>query len=361
MNASSILKEFIDVNEIIPSEENEELLLTAYELVNKELIDSNYSIESVRLAHRIFGYLGDKGLIERIEVMRKYLNTDNQKSLKDQFWANWELVDNLALLKKYKQMIEEQRLFLAWAKKNMSSDHWLEVMSDSTQAIGWVHEGKSDEWFEVYYDLINRIEPMESNRHARVIYVETAAGLLIFNLNKYTEALDEIKRYNIFINEDVSWAEHLKFFIRLKSYQLGLSSAQGDWLNYEKTVNEAILEIINNINKHNKKDSVGIDDICDMAHDIGTCLMWEKRYKQAIPLFEYAIQNQGTGITHYFFAICVWSAQRNRSTTLQHLKMAEMKVKGNGGLRSRYKQMFLGQEEFADVWEDDDFLSVFLT
>lgn len=361
MNAASILKEFMDLNEAIPTDENEEILLTAYELIKKELIDSNYSIESVRLADKIFGYLGDKGLNERIEVMKKYLNTDSQKSLEDQFWANWELVDNLALLKKYKQMIEEQKLFLAWAKKHMSSDYWLEVMSDSTQAIGWVHEDQSDEWFEVYYDLINSTEPTESNRHERVLYVETAAGLLIYNLIKYTEALNEIKRYNIFVNEDVSWAEYKKFFIRLKTYQLGLYSAQGDWLNYEKTVNEAIIEIIDNINRHNNNDSVAIDDICDMAHDIGTCLMWEKRYKQAMTLFEYAIQNQGTGITHYFYAICVWATQRNRSTTLEHLKLAEMKVKGNGGLRSRYKQMFLGAEEFDDVWEDDEFLSVFLT
>ncbi|MGG4048711.1 hypothetical protein [Paenibacillus favisporus] len=361
MNASAILNKFICINESSPSLQNEKLIFNAYELIKKELMDTNYSIESVRLAHKIFGYLGDKGLHERIEAMRQYLESNQPKSPEDQFWANWELIDNLALLKKYKTMIEEQKLFLTWAQKNMSLDHLLKVMYDSTQAIGWVEEGRSDEWFEIYHDLINRVKPTESNRYARVLYVETATGLLLFNLNKYPEAIVEIERYKDIIHEDDSWIEHNKFLIRLKSYQLELYSAQGDWLNYEKTVNEAILEIINNINKHNhKNDSVSIADICDMAHEIGTCLMWEKRYEQAMPLFEFAIQNEGTGITHYFYAICVWATQKNRKATIENLKLAEMKVIGNGGLRSRYKQMFLEQKEFADVWEDEEFLSVFL-
>lgn len=361
MSAVAILKKFICINESSPSLKNEKLLLNAYELIKKELMDTNYSIERVRLAHEIFGYLGDKGLHERIEAMKKYLQSNQPKSPEDQFWANWELVDNLALLKKYKMMIEEQRLFLAWAQKNMSLDHLLKVMYDSTQAVGWVEEGRSDEWFEIYYDLINRVKPTESNRNARVLYVETATGLLLYNLNRYPEANVEIKRYSDFIHEDELWIEHIKFLIRLRSLQLELYSAQGDWLNYEKTVNDSILEFINNINRHNyNNDSVSIEDICDMAHEIGTCLMWEKRYKQAMPLFEYAIQNQGTGITHFFYAICVWATQKNRKATLENLKLAEMKVKGNGGLRSRYKKMFLEQKEFSNVWEDDEFLSVFL-
>lgn len=361
MSAADILKDFIALNEEKHSEDNEKILLSAYELIKKELIESNYSINHVRLAHKIYGYLGDKGLSERIEAVRRYLNSDNQKTLEDQHWANWELVDNLALLRQYKQMIEEQKLFLAWTKKNMTSEYLLTVMYDSTQANGWIHEGQSEEWFKIYYELINCIEPTETNRHDRVIYVETAAGLLIYHLNKYTEAVDELQRYSNFINEDVSWSEHISFFIRLKSYYLGLYSAQCDLLNYEKTLNETILEMINNINKHNSNESVAMDDICDMAHEIGTCLMWEKRYKQAMPLFEYALQNQGTGITHFFYAICNWASSRSKSTALEHLRLAEVKVKGNGGLRSRYKQMFLEQEEFADVWEDEEFLSVFVT
>ncbi|WNQ13374.1 hypothetical protein MJA45_10230 [Paenibacillus aurantius] len=361
MEAAVFLKEFISQNESCPSGQDEALLVDAYELVKKELLETSYSIESVRLAHKIFGYLGDKGLNERIETMRKYLKSEQLKTLEDQFWAQWELVDNLALLKKYKVMIEEQKLFLAWAREKTSADHLLKVMFDSTQALGWVEEGQSEEWFDIYHDIIKRTKPTPSNRHARVLYVETAAGVLIYHLKNYAEAVDEIERYHNIIYEDVSWDEHIKFSIRLKSYQLGLYSAEVDWLNYEKTVNESILEIINSINKHNNDGSVSLDDICDMAHEIGTCLMWERRYNQAMPLFEYSIQHQGAGITHYFYAICVWAAQKDRPTTLKHLTLAELKVKGNGGLRSRYKQMFSEQTEFADVWQDEEFLSVFLS
>lgn len=360
MNADAMLKEFIRLNKVNPSSENETLLLNAYDLVKQELNDTNYSIGTVRLAHKIFGYLGDKGLQDRVEIMRRYLESDQPKSLEDRFWAKWELVDNLALLKQYKSMIEEQKSFFAWVQQHMSPDHLLRVMYDSTQAIGWVEEGKADEWFDIYYDLIERIPPTESNRSARLVLVETAAGLLIFHLKQYAKVIPELERYKKIVYEDESWAEHINFLIRLKSYQLSVYSAQGDWLNYEKTVNEGLLEFINGINKHHSNGSVSMNDLCNMAHEIGTCLMWEKRYKQALPLFEYAIQNQGSGISHFFYAVCVWASQKNRQLTLQHLKLAEMKVTGNGGLRSRYKQMFLDQAEFADVWEDDEFLSVFL-
>ncbi|MBU5354692.1 hypothetical protein ACN9MH_04135 [Paenibacillus silvae] len=87
MNADVMLKEFIRRNEAGPSIEQELLLSKAYELIKKELIRSAYSIETVRLAHTIFGYLGDKGLHERIDTMRKYLDSDRVKLREDQFWA----------------------------------------------------------------------------------------------------------------------------------------------------------------------------------------------------------------------------------------------------------------------------------
>ncbi|TYP76834.1 hypothetical protein BCM02_103498 [Paenibacillus methanolicus] len=52
--------------------------------------------------------------------------------------------------------------------------------------------------------------------------------------------------------------------------------------------------------------------------------------------------------------------QRDRIAALHHLRLAETKVKGNGGLRLRYKHMFLEQEEFSELWEDYEFLSAFL-
>src|SRR5690625_5154948 len=97
-----------------------------------------------------------------------------------------------------------------------------------------------------------------------------------------------------------------------------------------------------------------------MAHEIGTCLTWEKRYENAMALFEYAIEYQGVGVTHFLYAICIWASQKNRKKTIHHLQMAELKIKGNDGLRARYIHMFLEQPEFEDIREDSEFLSIFL-
>jgi tetratricopeptide (TPR) repeat protein len=359
MSASLALDEYISKAETNPAKENEKLLATAYELAKQEVLNSNYSIDSVRLAHKVFGYLGDSGLIERIKLMKKYLQHGNINTIKDKFWANWELVDNLALLKRYKEMIEEQRLFLVWAKACMEQEYWMKVMYDSTQAVGWIFENKAEEWFEIYYGLINSLEPSNLNRESRILYVETAAGLLAFNLQEYDSALIEIDRYQNILYEDKTWSQLRKFSIRRFSYLLEVYRGKKEIVKYDKVINESISEIEFSIKQYNQGLSINIDEICDMAHEIGTCLMWEKRYQQAIPLFEYAIEKQGNGVTHFFYAICIWATQKNRTKTLYHLKMAELTTTGNGGLRARYIHMFLDQNEFSDIRNDEAFLSIF--
>ncbi|GIN72445.1 hypothetical protein J14TS2_29200 [Bacillus sp. J14TS2] len=360
MNANSVFNGFISKTEIDPKKDYEDLLLRAYHLVKEEVVQSNYSINYVRLAHKIFGYLGDDGLNERIELMKKYLqHGGNLNSKEDTFWANWELIDNLALLKRYKEMIREQRRFLDWAKENMKLDNWIKVMYDSTQAVGWVHEEQEDEWFQIYYDLMASVEPTEQNRQNRVLYVETATGLFAFNLKRYDEALKEIKRYKNILSEDTSWTEFRKFSIRRISYLLEVYSGKNQIEKYDETIKEAIAKIELYIKQYDEGLSVDIDEVCDMAHEIGTCLMWEKRYQKAMTLFEYAIEYQGTGITHFFYAICIWATQKNRKETIHHLQLADLKVQGNEGLRSRYIHMFLEPPEFADIREDNEFLLVF--
>src|SRR5690625_4962637 len=109
MKAIIVFAEFKSKTEDNPIKDNDKLLFTAYRLIKQEIIKSNHSIKKVRLAHEIFGYLGDKGLNDRVELMKNYLQHGVDSNAEDKFWANWELIDNLALLKRYKEMLKEQR------------------------------------------------------------------------------------------------------------------------------------------------------------------------------------------------------------------------------------------------------------
>lgn len=46
MNAALKLNEFLEANNTAPSVDNEELLISAYQLIKMELIESNFSIET---------------------------------------------------------------------------------------------------------------------------------------------------------------------------------------------------------------------------------------------------------------------------------------------------------------------------
>ncbi|GMA62046.1 hypothetical protein NZD89_20145 [Alicyclobacillus fastidiosus] len=358
MNASSVLDEFIQKTEAHPLENHNDLLFHARDLLEAELIVGNYPIKTVRLAYKLYGYLGDNGLAERINVMSKFLRSGHG-SLDDQFWAKWVIVDNLALLKRYTEMVKEHQEFLIWAKSHMEPVYWIKVMSDSTQAEGWFELGMTEMWFEIYHDSMSKVVPEVANRCDRIYYMETAIGLLVEYLHKYEPAIPEIERYRGIINEDPLWTEYDRFSIRLKSYELGLYSKLNQWDKYDEIIAEATAMIQDRAQRYERGEFANIDEICDMAHEVGCCLMWEKRYDQALPLFEYAIANQGVGVTHYFYAMCVWATEKNRSKTMHHLHMAQKTTKGNQGLRSRYKHMFLDTPEFADVHDDVEFLLVF--
>ncbi|WP_417900200.1 hypothetical protein ABN702_08120 [Bacillus haimaensis] len=359
MKAFEVFEEYKKYNLEDPTKDNDQLLLESFDLVQQEVVQSNYSIESVRLAHKIYGYLGDRGLQLRVDMMRNFLEKSDTESLTDRFWANWEMVDNLALLKKYKEMIDEQRAFLEWSRENIGPKYWIKVMYDSTQAVGWFQEGKTEEWFDIYQELLTKISPSETNRHSRILFVETASGLCAYERKDYEQAFKEIQKYHDILHEDEMWSDYDKFYIRYVTYMLETYVGKKEMDKYDELVNEVVLKIEIKFDQNEKGLSDNIDEVCDMAHDIATCLMWEKRYEQAKKLFEKAIEYQGTGVTHFFYAICIWAKHKDRDETLHHLRMAENKITGNGGLRSRYIHMFLEQPEFNDVREDVEFLSVF--
>ena len=125
----------------------------------------------------------------------------------------------------------------------MSIEWCIKVMFDSTQAIGWFSEGVTEEWFDIYFELINKIQPTNQNRHNRVLYVETATGLLVYQLKEYDSALKEIERYKQILNEDQTWVEFNEFFIRRIPYLLEVYSGTSNEEKYDQVASEAIAKI----------------------------------------------------------------------------------------------------------------------
>ncbi|WP_062104369.1 hypothetical protein [Bacillus niameyensis] len=358
--ALELLENFLQKHQEDPTSNDNVMLEQAAEHVDIEMRESSFSIESVRMAHKIYGLLGDQGLNRIVEVMKCYLVSRKDDPLENQFWARWELVDNLALLKRYKEMIKEQRSFLDWTMENMSHDYWLKVIYDSTQGVGWVEEGLQDEWFSMYEEVMNKVKRTEENRLERILLVETAAGLYIFNLLEAENALKEIARYDEILQEDPSWSRYNEFSTRIRSYQLEVYRVLKDWEKYDAIALKSLAELEQQIKLYQTADKEGnVLELSSKAHELGTCFMWANRYQDALKLYRFAVENTGSGVNHFFYAVCLWAQEKDKEKTLHHLRMAEHDVTWNGGLRGRYKQMFLNQPEFADVYDDQEFLTVF--
>ena len=84
----------------------------------ENILEKEIASEQVHLADRIYRYMGDSGLEKRISLLRRYKAI--APVLDEQFWAYWNLVDSLALLRRNREAIEEQSNLYDWAWKTLS-------------------------------------------------------------------------------------------------------------------------------------------------------------------------------------------------------------------------------------------------
>ncbi|MFF2015073.1 hypothetical protein [Paenibacillus sp. NPDC058177] len=345
--ARSLFDEYCHFKEINPLNTDETLLLTARDQVLTDIALNGYTKEAARLMHRILSFLGDAGLQEREHQLRLYLREPLERD--ERFWAHWELVDTLALLKKCKETVAEQLMFLHWTKANCEPKAWPAVMFDGTQAHCWACVNRMTEWFDLYYNIINSIESTEDSRKNRASYIRTAGEHLVFH-NKMDEAMKESERLMKVVDESAQWPERVIFWLGATTIKLEVFRKKQDWESYDQQV-QSIMALL-------ETDSLDIEKKKFIANDFGACLLWAGRYQQAQLLFESNIKHGSGGITHYFLAICIWSSKKDRTQTLHHLAMAENEVVNNLNMRGRYIEMFKEQPEFSDIWDDQEFLSV---
>ena len=330
----------------------EDILTEAYNEV-EDILKGEITPELVHLADDIYMYMGKLGLEKRISLHRRYLGVapDN----KERFWSHWHLVDSLAILQRNRETVEEQSRLYRWTCEHLSDEYVLEVLYDTTQAACWKEEGHIDEWFQLYNEASERLENPEVSHLKHCLFLQAGAEVSMPN-DRLDEALLGIEKLEC-SNSDPGWEHYFEFWLAVRTNRLLVYSKQEDWERFNQVVTEASTFIEGKVEKQNTGHPVNLGDLTRAAHDIGCCLMWSKKYNEAKRFLQVAIDSGNDAWGHFYLAVSIWASEKNRETTLHHLKVAQDIVL-NSLNRDMYHQTFLETPEFSDVKDDKEFLKV---
>ena len=330
----------------------EDTLTEAYNEV-EDIIKGEITPELVHLADDIYMYMGKLGLEKRISLHRRYLDVapDN----KERFWSHWHLVDSLAVLQRNRETVEEQSRLYRWTCEHLSDEYVLEALYDTTQATCWKGEGRIDEWFQLYSEASKRLGNPEVSRLKHCLFLQAGAEVSMSN-DRLDEALLGIEKLEC-SNSDPGWDHYFRFWLAVRTNRLLVYSKQEDWDRFNQVVTEASTFIEGEVQKQNTGSPGNLGDLTWAAYDIGYCLIWSKKYNEAKRFLQVAIDSGNEAWSHFYFAVSIWASEKNRETTLHHLKVAQDIVL-NALNRDMYHQTFLETPEFSDVKDDKEFLKV---
>ena len=184
----------------------------------------NYSFEEIRSQVQIYSREGTKEAI--VNLLTDYLKSDLR--VEERVWAWWNLVDNLALLRRCNDAVAQQEYYLKWAiSSQLDSQLILEVMNDGTQALCWLQLNRLDDWINIFERLIDYTKPNQNNRLGRFYYFRTAARIFS-TATRYELAEEAISKLNDLLLEDVNWSQKTWVEIEITAVELNLLEAKGD-------------------------------------------------------------------------------------------------------------------------------------
>ena len=304
----------------------------------------------------MYSRMGSLGMEKRVPLLRKYM--DDAPDDTERFWSHKGLVNSLAHLRRNGEAIEEQTRFYRWACKH-SEMHVLRTIANLSTAGCWKAEGRIDDWIQLYSEASERLENPKVSQYSHCDFLQFGAEILRKN-DRLDAALLEIEKLER-ANGKPGWRTYFRFWLAIRENRLLLYSKQGDWDRFDQVYTETNTFIEGELKKLDAGFPVNTYELIWAAHNVGCCLVWSKKYNEAKPLLQLAIDLENWNEhSHFMLAVSVWASEKDREKTLHHLKVAQDKyvVTSYNYLDSYYPE-FLKTPEFSDVRDDPEFLKVF--
>ncbi|VEP18280.1 hypothetical protein H1P_730021 [Hyella patelloides LEGE 07179] len=275
----------------------------------------NYSFEQIRLQVESHNRQGNKETI--IDLLTTYLKSDLKIS--EKAWCWWNLVDNLALLRRCREAVTQQKAYLDWAiDSHLNSQQILEVMNDGTQALCWLQIDCIDDWINIFNTLINNTKPNLENRLARFYYLRTAARILITTA-KYDLATNLIKQLKKILLEDTNWEHNSWIKLEITAVELNLLEANND-INQALQITTQVKEQIETIERLQLANS---SQISTLWHNNAAPLFRTELYSEAELMFRKAIaSNPQNWCSLVFLAVCLQKQDKSKEESKQLLDKA---------------------------------------
>ena len=302
----------------------------------------------------IYPYMGKLGLEKRISLLRKYM--DDMLGDTERFWSHDALVSSLAFLERNQEVIEEQTRLYRWACKR-SEKYVLKVISDLSTAGCWAAEDRIDDWIQLYNEASERLENPDVSYYSRCGFLQTGADVLRGN-GRFDEALLEIEKLER-ANNELGSEHYFQFWLIAKENRLLVYGRQEDWGRFDQVFTEVNAYLEGELKKRDAGQPVNLDHLWWLAHDVGCCLLWLKKYNEAKRFLQVAIDlDDNNHYSHFQLAVSTWASEKDREKTLHHLKVAQDYYVLSSYNQDTYYPTFLETSEFSDVKDDPEFLKV---
>ena len=317
------------------------------------LLSKGLSPEVVHLADRVFRYLGQEGIEKRIPLLRDYMEIAPDPD--ERFWSHWHLVDSLAVPRRNRESVAEQIKLFRWTCENQSDEHILRAVEDTTQARCWLMEGRIDEWYELYREASTRLASPDVSHYWRCNFLR--AGAAVYTLaDRLDEALNELSTLDACIHNKTQWKHYRVFWLASVTSRLEIFRKQKKWSEFDLTAKEGVSFVEFELAKLTAGKPADVATLAWVAHDLGCCMLWARRYETGVSLLQTAIGAKDEAGHHFFLAVCIWAGRQDREKTLYHLRTAQSFIR-NSLNRGRYYHYFRETPEFSEVWEDPEFLA----
>lgn len=311
--------------------------------------------ELVHLAvDEIYPYMGKLGMEKRLSLLRRYMNDTLDNT--ERFWAHNELIDSLAFLGRNRETVEEHSRLYRWTCRHLSDKYVLGAAKLSVHNC-WTAEGRIDDWIQLYNETSERLENPGVDYYSRGEFLQVGADVLRCN-NRFDEALLEIEKLER-ANNDLGSEHYFQFWLIAKENRLLVYGKQEDWGRFDQVFTEVNAYLEGELKKRDAGQPVNLDHLWWLAHDVGCCLLWLKKYDEAKRFLQIAIDLEDNNhYGHFQLAVSIWASEKDREKTLHHLKIAQDCYVLTSYNQDTYYPTFLETPEFSDVKDDEAFLKV---
>ena len=321
----------------------------------EDALKDDLTPELVHLAvDEIYPYMGKLGMEKRLSLLRRYMNDTLDNT--ERFWAHDELIDSLAFLGRNRETVEEHSRLYRWTCRHLSDKYVLEAVKLSVHGC-WTAEGRIDDWIQLYNEASERLESPEVSYYSRGEFLQVGADVLRGN-NRFDEALLEIEKLER-ANNDLGSEHYFQFWLIAKENRLLVYGRQEDWDRFDQVFTEVNAYLEGGLEKRDAGQPVNLDHLWWLAHDVGCCLLWLKKYDEAKRFLQIAIDLEDNNhYGHFQLAVSTWASEKDREKTLHHLKIAQDCYVVTPYNQDTYYPTFLETPEFSDVKDDEAFLKV---